>query len=259
MKIITAANKRFEQFLNISVAKNASLGYESVIYNLDKSLNYGIPFKTKNYIKKDPLDLDIIDHPDLNRIRKKSPEKYEKLKIKEKGKSPYKVDVLFDAVHRYPYEKTLIWMDADAYAIRPLDEIDQDDSFDIGVTLRNNIERQSIKWHANWSAYINAGVIFLKPSMKVLNFLDIWNRETMSSFYNSDQHGLNNILFRYSKLNKIEEIIKIDDIRIKIFSTEEYNWYYWPNLPIEKTKIVHLKGNSQKDPKIFDMWKNYKP
>jgi len=234
MKIITAANKEFEHLLRISIKNNTLNGHDIILYDLNGTLGYGNTFTIDKYFKK--MDGNL---------------KY--------GKSPYKVDIILDALSYNSDEKCIMWLDVDAFTIKPLDDIENDNTFDLAVTLRTMHEKTISAFNhrdSEWCGYINAGVIFMRPSKKLIKFLIRWQYETAKSQYNSDQHALNNILLQYSTLTRHGEIIDIDGLKIKILNTEEYNWYYWPKDPLLKTKILHFKEH-KKNPECLKRWGNW--
>lgn len=230
MQLITAADKKFEGMLQISLKHNKYCGYDTVIYDLNNTLGYGNPF---------------FIHPSY--LRRNT------ILEKKDGKSPFKPEIIKHACTTYKNEKTIVWLDADAFVIRKFDEIDAMNDFDIGVTMRT--PEESNKVYNEWAGYINAGVMFFKPSDKILKFLDLWQEESLKSEFNSDQHAINKILLRYSDLSNRNCIIFADDIRVKIFMTETYNFYYWPFEPSINTKIIHLKEH-RNIPECMNTWGN---
>ena len=129
-------------------------------------------------------------------------------------------------------------MDADAFCINKIDELEIMEDFDIGMTLRSFSESAKNGLNIKTS-YINAGVMFFRPSSKVINFIENWDNYILNSISNSDQYALNSILLEKSDLSTRNCVINVDGVRIKLFETEIYNWYYWPYPPTTNTKIIH--------------------
>lgn len=256
MIIITASNKKYEPILVASLYNNNQLGYNPLIYNLNSTLNYGIPI--------------TVD------------EEYDPRK-KKLGMSPYKPQIIIDTIKNNPDEKTFIWMDADAFAIDHLDDIEHDDNFDLGVVIRpayeidnkikmaERFKRYLSNWNspykppeaflsyihaAEWSGYINAGIIFIKPTKnreKVIEFLKLWEKTVPDLPFNSDQHALTNIILPYNNLLEPNQIFDIFGIKVKTFTTHEYNFFHFDQPLAENTKIVHLKSHF-KNKKNHDKW-----
>jgi hypothetical protein len=224
MLIVTAADNRQKDILLLSQKNNIKVGYNNIqTYNLDGTLDFGIPFTR-------PLECKVNN---------------------AFGKIPEKSLLIKDAILRNLHEPCITYMDADAFAIRNFDEIEKMDDFDLGVTLRHYNE-YSID-NRDWLSYVNAGVIFIKPSQKLIKFMDRWYEGTLKLNTLSDQHGLNKILLENSNMCHRDSYVDIDGIRIKFFPTEIYNWYYWPNSPFQDTKILHLKEHKNKK-ECVDYW-----
>jgi hypothetical protein len=144
----------------------------------------------------------------------------------------------------------MVWIDADAWIIRPLALGWDYENWDIGVTMRRQNERGT-DFPAIYD-YLNAGVVFVRDTMGAAFFLREWDRATKICQSRSDQEGLNNLVRMASNLGPdcYGQIVNLTmcghgPIRIKIFSTDEYNWSYWPETPGPKTKILHLKNNQR--------------
>jgi hypothetical protein len=76
-------------------------------------------------------------------------------------------------------------------------------------------------------------------------FLSLWERETEKAFI-GDQEGVNNILLKYSPLEKYYEIVNIEGIKVKILPAEIYNFFYFPE-DMSKAKVLHYKGANYKN------------
>lgn len=258
MQIITASNAKYMDILRMSLYNNSLVGYQPFIYDINSTLGMGSPIK--------------VEEPNPA--------------FRGRGISPYKPDIILDSIEKFlPHHKTIIWMDADAFAISPLDEIDEDDDFDLGVTIRTEEETKSItsktKWIKNafnqkmagnknpmrsiilhtaeWRAYINAGVIFVKPrknTENLIKFIHLWKKTIPELPFNSDQNALTNLLLRHSELLQPNEVFEAYGIRVKTFSTKQYNFFYENEKPLDSTKILHLKAAGRKGTEKFLHWKD---
>lgn len=219
--IITAADAAMESVLQSSLKQYAVCGYSPLIYSINNSLKTvpGIPFY--------PDAIKSLD--------------YSNNKLKRRGVSPYKPKVIRHAIETNLNEGMIAWLDADAFPIRRFDEIETMVDFDIGVTLRQYSEKCEIEEYREWYNYINAGVIFIRPSPAVLKFVDEWIIQTEESEFNSDQHALNKIFLRHNDMKQRNVVFSCGDIRVRLFETEVYNWHYFPYEPFHETKIVHWK------------------
>ena len=213
MIIITACNKNYWEYAKRLQKRAKDLGYQCLIYDLDK-IHY-------------PDNL-----PKGLRIGKRT---YE-------PKSQWKPYLIRKSLKTY--KDDIVWLDADTQIIKPLDI---DWNFKVAVTLRRDKARFSsdVGPFAHISGYLNAGVIFFRKDS--IEFADEWIKEMSNTTSGSDQEGLNRMVFNY---NDTMEIGK-EYHGIKILSNEEYNFNYL-NEPIpETTKIVHCIGGFRKLHKDF--------
>jgi hypothetical protein len=144
------------------------------------------------------------------------------------------------------YEGDLVFLDADCLIKKPFGDVLYD--CDVAVTLKRIKERDKLKF---FEAYTNTGVIFFKNNENSNRFLKMWKDNFVedNSFecLGTDQAAINRLLLKYSLLDKFE-IIDVDGIKVKLLTTDEYNFFYFKE-DDSKAKIIHYKGmNFRKHP-----------
>ena len=132
--VITAADKNFEDFVNMCSDSSINVGYKTLIYDLG-GLEKGIPFDGK-------------------------------VSTKNGAKIPSKPSMILDALGRVEEKDIIAWVDADAIIWNRFDEI-FDYKFDIGVTLRKPKEKEN-------DLPINAGVVFIRKNKRSIRFVKEW-------------------------------------------------------------------------------------
>lgn len=148
-------------------------------------------------------------------------------------------------------EEFVVWIDGDATLIGSLDELESDDSFDVGVTVRPKSDNQK-------TTYINAGVLFFKNNEASNKFLQDWilamgpaplDTETDPKEY-CDQHILESKLIMPAIGIPLWDIIgethTVHGARIKILPCLQYNNFMCVNKRImtydTSIRIIHYKG-----------------
>jgi hypothetical protein len=157
--------------------------------------------------------------------------------------------------HAAPGEM-VAWIDGDATLIAPLDELEADWSFDVGVTVRS--KRVNKKTH-----YINAGVIFVRNTPAGRGFIQQW-KDMMPHIADvnpekkprgiSDQTILeekvllpNLDVIPWDAFNTVHTVL---GARVKILECEVYNnfgvvdQHTW-RAP-GRAKVLHFKGHTTK-------------
>jgi hypothetical protein len=132
-------------------------------------------------------------------------------------------------------------MDGDAQLCENINEIDTED-YDVGVTLRDRIEFQG-EWyekHYEIVKYLNAGVIFFRPSIATETFVERWRN--MTNDLGNDQMALNKLACMDDYPSKFS-VNKINEVRIKYFPCKKYNYYYFREGLIPDIKIMHFKAD----------------
>ena len=142
---------------------------------------------------------------------------------------PSKPAIILDGLSKINKDDFLVWLDADTLLMDNIDEIEGD--YDIGVTVR---KKKSKKIQEAW---INAGVIFVKNTDFSFRFLKTWIEKT--SQRGGDQWALNELC---NLQTNTLETISINEIKIKKFSCEIYNNFYFSENQ-EKAKILHYKND----------------
>lgn len=224
MKIVTAGsdNYNYARTINYSNANAVKFGYEVKVYDLG-----GLGFGEK-----------IEDRRCETAIRQ--------------PKIAMKPELILNTVRSS--RGTVAWIDGDAVLIKPIDDIEQDDSFDIGVTVRP-------KARVKKTQYINAGIMFVKCNEAAQRFLSYWiasippTPEDLTKKHDGycDQTVLEEkiILPRFNRplWDHIGEVIDLDGVRVKLFDCERYNnfWLHEQMVaPGPDTRILHFKNHQMK-------------
>jgi hypothetical protein len=209
----------FKNVISETVRKAKSLGYTPIVYDLG-SLGIGEPFyvddltfKTKGY-----YDTKVLGD--------------------YKSRSLFKPEIVKRCMNTY--NDIIVYLDGDAQLYDSIDEVKTED-YDIGVTLRDPSEFES-NWyqkHFEIVKYVNAGVIFFRPTEATKKFLDSWKQMTKN--LGNDQMALNKLTCpdNYPAPNTI---LTINGIRIKYFPCTQYNFYYFDTGINRNIKIMHFKG-----------------
>ena len=119
-----------------------------------------------------------------------------------------------------------VWIDDDCIFQDRIDEVEGD--YDIGVTMRRKEENNADK-HSNYSGWLNAGVIFINDTEASRRFIKLWIDHIPETETKTDQEALSDLVRK-----------GVDGVRIKEFTTDEYNFFYFPE-DHTKAKILHIK------------------
>lgn len=199
---VTAANSSYKQYCSSLLICLEKLGYKTLIYDLG-NLGQGIPFKCS-------------------------------LSTKSYKTIPAKPLIIYSALEQVPKGSYLVWLDADVLIRQRIDEIATND-YDLGVTVRKKREKNNKK------GTINAGVIVVRHTTFVLEFLDIWAK--LSQKREGDQWALNELCS--FPINKTNQTIIKEKLVIKGFPCSVYNnFYFKKNQDI--AKIIHFKDVCRK-------------
>lgn len=208
MTIITAGSKKFKGLIEASQRQAKKYGYPILVYNL-RGLGFGIPFKASFRKTK---GIPII-------------------------KNLWKPTLLIDAYKRI--KDKMVWLDGDAVLWNSIDEVKYD--FDIGVTLRRQSEIESALT-PQLTGYLNSGVVFINHTKKALEFLKEWEECCKTAF--TDQQAITVMISEVTGWTKYNTVIKRKGVRIKIFTTDKYNCYYFKEkLNSTDNRILHFKGD----------------
>jgi len=214
-------NFSFRGVIQETIKKANECGYKPVVYDLG-SLGIGKPFSqkikdktfaTKGYYEKE--------------VRKGY-----------KSKSLFKPEIV--KVCMEEHNDLTVYLDGDALLCDNIDNIVADD-YDIGVTLRAPSELSGAWYeeHFDIVKYVNAGVIFFNPTPATKNFLDVW--QTTTKEVSNDQKALNQLTCP-DQYPEAYSIHTINDVRVKYFPCETYNYYYFNEKYEPGIKIMHFKG-----------------
>ena len=143
----------------------------------------------------------------------------------------------------------LVWMDLDCIIKKPLGDILKD--CDVAITLRK-IEERNTNFMEKFK-FINSGVMFFKNNQVSRRFTELWQSNIGEN--DCDQDGLNKLLLKYSKLEKYDEIVDVEGIKVKILDSRIYNFFYFPEDSSE-AKVLHYKGFSFKKEGIYSKENN---
>lgn len=209
----------FSHVIKRTSEKSHQLGYVMDIYDLGE-LGLGEPF----------------------RVDDESFEKngyYEKEVIKGyKSKSLFKPKLVMHSLKKH--KDLVAYLDGDALLCKEISEVDSDD-YDVGVTLRHQSELQG-EWHQSHfeiAKYVNAGVIFFRPTPATDQFLEQWDK--LTDEVGNDQMALNQLTCP-DYYPSAGSVIELNGVRIKYFPGEVYNYYHFGDLPFKQAKIMHFKG-----------------
>jgi len=149
---------------------------------------------------------------------------------------------------------TVAWIDGDAILLRNIDDIDQDDTFDVGFTVRP-------KARVKKTHYINAGVFFVKCNDAAIRFMKLWIKNiipapedlTIKHQGFCDQEVLEEKILLpalgVSLWNLVGKVFVVNRARVKFFDCARYNnfWLHeqWV-APMPETRILHFKNHSMK-------------
>lgn len=220
MKIITAADGKYKEMVIASMAMNARQGYQTIVYDLG-GLGFGIPW-------------DVT--ADMEMIRKQDTP-YTGTNMM---KAPFKPRIILDALINNPNEDRLAWIDADAYCIDQIHMIMYRKVWDIAVTMRRaNENKHSI--YPMFDGYINSGVMLLRNNACTRGFIQRWIDALPTAPTLVDQEALNMVLGA-PDLTECNRIYDVGNVKVMVLSTDEYNFYYFPDEPHEYTKVLHFKG-----------------
>jgi len=140
-------------------------------------------------------------------------------------------------VKRYfeDFSEPMILVDADCLFTERVEE----NGFDLGVTLK---PKNKIELSNHYNGVLNSGVVFFNGSCSEL--VDRWMDECKKPD-TTDQKALTDILSETIDFGEYDRIYDWYGLKIKVFSTDKYNDYYF-----RKGRIFHFKGKRH-DPDIY--------
>jgi hypothetical protein len=219
MIIVSGANATFKDRVEFSMKQATKFGYDMKVYDMG-----GLGFGKKYELPRGFSSLALSHRSKLLMMKPR---------------------IMLDALDST--DETVVFLDADAFLVRPIDEIETDD-YDVGVTYKGG-ERNT---------YINTGVLFLKQNVNARDLLYQWidliedanaKLKTVNPNRLGDQIFLNDLVFSYVQKGKLLNTVqRVDGIRVKFFDYHEYNNF---NLARDRgkklkplpsnTRIVHLR------------------
>ena len=149
---------------------------------------------------------------------------------------------------------TLAWIDGDATLIRSIDDVEQDSTFDVGVTVRPKAKVKKTQ-------YINAGIFFAKCNTAAERFIEWWiasippTPEDLTKKHPGycDQTVLEETLIlpniKVVPWDAFHTVHEIRGTRVKFFDCARYNNFWLHEQWLEPgwdTRILHFKNHSMK-------------
>ena len=194
----------FQGVIQETVKKAEELGYTSLVYDMG-NLGIGEPFTIKNVTSN----------------------------------ALFKPVLIKDCMEKH--DDIVVYIDGDAQLVDSIDEIAEDD-YDIGVTLReySEIDNEWYRRNFEWTKFVNAGVIFFKPTEATKKFLDVWHKATDE--VGDDQVALNRLACP-DTYPEAGSIVNMQGVRVKFFPCKHYNYYYFKQGLVDNIKIMHFKGD----------------
>ena len=196
MLIVTAGTGLFHEMIQATLAKAKECGYDTKVYDLG-GLEEGEPF--------------CADFPET--IKGYTPKFPDKPRMLQK--------LLGET------EDFVVYLDGDAVLVDGIDEVAEGD-YSIGYTHREtDFERHT---YPAITSFLNAGVVFLRPTEITRTFLHEWVDLTKKCGSGSDQEALTTLVQK----PKYRE-------HVQGFDCRTYNFIYWPENP-KGAKILHFKA-----------------
>ena len=194
----------FRKVIMETVRKAEEFGYNTLVYDLG-TLGLGKPFPIKNVTSN----------------------------------AVFKPEMIKTCMEKY--NDIIVYIDADAQLCDSIDEIAEGD-YDIGVTLRDAAEIDTDWFRDNyeWTKYINAGIMFFKPTDATKEFIELWQKITEE--FGDDQLALNKLACP-DDYPEAGSIVAMNGVRVKFFPCKQYNYYYFNEGLEDNIKIMHFKGD----------------
>ena len=85
-------------------------------------------------------------------------------------------------------------------------------------------------------------------------FIDEWIRTIPMTTTVTDQEALNRLILPYMDVSLTGRVYHAMDIRVLLLTTDEFNFYYFPEPPQPTTRILHFKGDKTFSMKWFNMY-----
>jgi hypothetical protein len=227
LRLITGANSNYAEWLDVLLGSIKLHNYEFQIYDLG-GLGMGLPLTIKN-------DIPSLDSKGV----------YVRVDDKWNSKALHKPDLLIHDIEEQLKLKSnslVVYLDADTVILDSLDGLEGD--YDFGVTVRDESEllANAASGVDEFTGHVNAGVLFLRSNEKALKFLHKWRDLTLKK--SNDQRALNELINPNRTRLVPGEIICCEDLKIKTFDGNEFNYTFRRNQNIpSKVKVLHFKSN----------------
>lgn len=218
--LLTAANGRFTAWVDRWLAAVRRYDYPFVVYDLGE-LHQGIRFDLGS---------------DGQRFQETG--QYNSVFARWPVLATHKPAVIADCLAKA--HGWVVYLDADCLIRQRIDEITGD--YDLGVTVRRPGELQrASRDHRAFMGQINAGVLMFNATPATRAFVAKWAAETGRRAA-CDQQVLNEMLNPTFEPWTPGEARVIDDLRVRAFPTDVYNYYYFDEPAPATAKILHFKG-----------------
>lgn len=224
MKVISAATANYEVFINGLRKACKKVNMPCQVYGLGEDTE----FADESFVAKAALaECSGFESRDSVII----------------SKSPFKPDIIRHALQQH--NEPVVWMDADVVPLWDVSDV-FDEEFDIAVTVRRPSERENCPW-VEYAGLLNAGVIFCNNTPNMRSFIEEWIEKIPQLETKTDQQALAHLLWQMTDflLDDLNTIVTHDGFRIKLLTTDEYNFYYMNESLHPHTKIVHIKASAK--------------
>jgi len=223
MFVVVGGDRKFEPIVRLVVDQCKRFGYTPLVYDLG-GLGFGTPL---------PISSDLFHKEGIyGREGNYS------------SRARHKPAMIADALNRIPAEARLMYLDADAVPLCPVNELDGD--YDLGVTIRDDRDLRRVLRRKErirkQLGYANAGVVLLRKNKPTKRFVRRWALKTESIGF--DQQAFNHCFNEGQQSLKAGDEFELDDggTHVKCFDGDVYNWGYFPAQPPNHVRILHCKG-----------------
>lgn len=135
-------------------------------------------------------------------------------------------------------------LDADTVVLGPLDEV-WAEPFDVAITMRAATRRFPYPYP------FNGGVVFLRVSPRVRDFLGAWAAENARMLEDRQHHhrwkrrygGINQAALGYLRESGGLDGLRVAEVPCEIWNCEDSTWERFS----ERTRIIHIKGELRRD------------
>jgi len=236
--ILTAADNKFKEFIPFWQCQVEKFNYDPLIRDLG-GLGIGTPYQN--------------DQPILTKYDDSLPETVKvkvgnTIKTNRKALGNFKPKCLLDAMESVSLWKWMVWLDADAFIVKSINELFQREyEYDVAVTIRHsNSKKRS-------SRFLNSGVVVVKNSIGAYKFVQQWVKEQEDPSCQHDQSALHNVFYNWDfplKPSFANRTFYIHGTLVKCLPWKKYNQTF---SSLEKFKEVLGKNEAS----IWHLQKGY--